>query len=68
VIAHDRLAQEVDPKVTCLMHQLIVELLLAMVVVRSRHWIITQQETTPSHTIHHMNNRYLIRSKHFCTG
>jgi len=56
--------QEINPEVSSLMDELIVNPLLAVVVVFSGDGIVSEQETPPDGGIHDMLDRHFICRKH----
>jgi hypothetical protein len=64
MVAHDRLAQQINTEIPSLMDKLVIDSLFAVVVVAAGDRIVTQQKAPPHRAIHHMHNRHFVRGKH----
>jgi hypothetical protein len=68
MVAYAGLAKQINPEVLRLLNKLTVEPLLAMIIVLTRDWIITQQKAPPHNAIHDMHNRHFVSSKYLSTS
>ena len=68
MIRHDGKSQQVNPERPGQSLSRIFNHHLAMIIILATHRVVTQQITATNHAIHHMDNRNLIRRKHFCSS
>ena len=67
MVAQDRLTEQINAEVACLMDQLLVEPQLAMIEILPADRIVPHQKAATHGAIHDMHYRNLIRRKHFHT-
>lgn len=64
MVAQNRLAQEINPKVPSLMNRLLVDPGFSMIKILAAERIIPQEKAAANRAVHHMHNGNLIRCKH----
>jgi hypothetical protein len=67
MVAHDRLAKQVNAKVAGLLSQLLINPDFAVIMVLTADRIVSKKKTTPYCAIHHMDDRHFVRRKDFHT-
>ena len=64
MVAHDRLAKEINSQMPGLMNQLIINLLFAVIIVSACDLIVSRQKATMNGPVHHMNHSNFVTAKH----